>query len=239
MGLLDIFRRKGRDLGVRTLDVEDGTEIREKIRSLCKQRQSCDILVGDELYSSIFLKIERDRILIDLMIPLAGNTIIRNGQGVRIGFLERRIPYSMNCIYQGRVIEGGYESLAFTLPTVVRYSNRRAYYRVKPEPENPLRVLLDLGLSNISDASVENISGGGLAVRSKLITYMQPGTIIDRVDIVLPNGGWISCTGKVIRLQGQLVGIHLEEISFNDRRSIVRYVAERQQDEIAKMHLEE
>lgn len=236
MGLLDIFKRKTRIVELRSFDIQEPEEIARKLDGLCQQRHNCDILVGEEMFSSIFLSKREDRFLIDLMIPLPGNTMLRDGMGVRIGFLEKRIPYTMNCIYLGREIEDRFESLAFSLPTLIRYSNRRSYYRVNPGVSSQLRVLFDLGLSNVVDVSVENISGGGLAVKTKLAQYLQVGAKVDRVDIVLPDGNWVSCGGTVVRLQGQVAGIRLESLSFNDRRHIIRFVAERQQDEIQRQH---
>jgi c-di-GMP-binding flagellar brake protein YcgR len=234
MGLLDIFKRKTRIVELRSFDIQEPDEITRKLEQLCEQRHNCDILIGEEIFSSIFLSKREDRFLIDLMIPLSGNIMLRDGMGVRIGFLERRIPYTMNCIYLGREVEDRFESLAFSLPTLIRYSNRRSYYRINPGKSTQLRVLFDLGLSNVIDVGVENISGGGLAVRTKLAQYLQPGARVDRVDIILPDSSWISCVGTVVRLQGQIAGIKLEELSFNDRRHIIRFVAERQQEEIQR-----
>ena len=234
MGFLDIFRRKEQSTVMRTLDITDEEPIREKLNQLCDLRQSCNFLIGDEMFTSVFLRITDDLLLTDLMIPLAGNTLLRTGQGLRIGFLEKRMPYAMNCLYQGRVIEEGYEALSFTLPQVIRYGNRRSYFRVTPNRNDQVRVLFDLGISQVSDANVVDISGGGVAVRSRMTNYLQPGSEFERVDVVLPNGQWVSCKGTVVRLKGQLVGIRLDDISYTDRRAIIRYVAERQQDEISR-----
>jgi c-di-GMP-binding flagellar brake protein YcgR len=239
MGLLDMFRRKDRPEGARTFDIEKTEEVRSLIGSLCEQQESCEFLIGEELFSSIFLRLDEEDFLTDLMIPLAGNTLLREGQGIHIGFLRREIPYSMNCVYRGRRVAEGYEALAFSVPTVLRYSNRRFYYRVNPSNTQPVRVLFDLGLSQVMDALVENISGGGIAVRSNLTNLLRPGVTIDRVDVIMPSGEWISCQGQVTRLQGKLIGIKLEGISFKDRRSIIRYVAERQQDEISRTDKED
>lgn len=233
MGILEkVLRTRRRVRGV-AFDIEGKQNVRKKFSELCRQRQNCEVFIGEMLFTSIFLSAEKDRFLTDILMPNRGNELLKEGEPVKITYQDRSVPYSMTCTFLGHSDEAGFAALMFSLPSVISYSNRRSYYRAAPTEVSPVRIIIDFGMGSGFDGRARDISGGGLSFKSPLSNVLSIGQKIGTVELLMPDGGWIICKGTVRRLSGSVVGIELEEIPRKDRRQIARYVAGRQKENIA------
>jgi c-di-GMP-binding flagellar brake protein YcgR len=232
---VEIFRnlfRKSRGAAGISIDIEDRRGIRRKLQELCNQRNNCEVIVEGMLFSSIFLSLEDDQFLMDILMPSKGNDFLKVGESYKVNYQDRAVPFTMKCRYQGQADTEGFSALLFGLPEIIRYSNRRSYYRVAPKDTSPLRIIIDFGDVGSFDGGAKDISGGGVAVKSNISSKLEPGAKVGTVEIMLPTGSWIICKGIVRRVSGSVIGIELEDVPNRDRRQIVRYVTDRQKEEI-------
>jgi len=227
MNLLNFFRKKPQIQPEElSRDVAEDDEIRSLLGLLAKQRNDCLILQGRDMYRSTFIDVESENFIIDLMVPLAGNTLLSHGQGIRIHFIHEGSPYQMYCTYNGRRTVDGHDSLGFSIPNRILYVDRREQERKKPTSEEGVRVYFDLGSSSISDVQIVNISATGLAIRSPLTNSMRNGAELDRIEILLPDAEWITCRGVVRRIKGDVLGIELRGLSGHQRDLLQRFVGQ-------------
>lgn len=238
MGIRDLFRRRPRWDTQAVLDIEDDKGIRAKLKELCGRRQNCELTIGEDIFTSIFLNLHSESFVIDVLMPVKGNGLLQADKEFHVSYLENSSPFTMNCRFLGTETEEGFEALAFGIPEVINNSNKRSFFRVKPNATSPVRMLLDVGFTRAAEEEVQNISAGGFSLKTQLAGRLHDGDTIDRIDITLPSGGWISCKGKVIRVSGTTIGIELEEISYNDRRDLIRYVSGRQHEDLSRRRKE-
>ena len=231
VGIFDRLFGRRRPRGV-AVDIVGEREIRAKLGELSELRQNCEVLLGSLLCTSIFLEQEENHFFTDILMPSRGNDMLKEEEQVRINYQQRSVPYTMSCTYLGSTDRNGFAALKFGLPEIIRYSNRRDYYRVKPAMDEPVRIVINFGETGFFDGPARDISGGGIAVKSQVSGKVDLGRKIGTVEIMLPSGAWIICKGVVRRVSGSIIGIELEEIHGRDRREIVRYATERQKENI-------
>jgi len=221
------------------LDIEEPKAVREKLNELCARQHNCEIQIGRNLFTSIFLRFAGESFLTDIMMPSKGNSLLTEGDTIKLGYQERAVPFTFSCGFLGRVDNEGYEALQFALPEVIRYSNRRSFFRVRPDKAAPVRIMIEFDRSQSLGDSARDISGGGVSLLSSFARSLSMGQRINKIEIALPTGGWISCQGTVRRVSGALIGIELENVSFAERSEIVRYVTSRQTDDLASRKQED
>jgi c-di-GMP-binding flagellar brake protein YcgR len=233
MSFLEWLRKRRPAAGGVRVDIEGEQAVREKIAGLCSKRYNCELHIDNEIFTSIFLSVGRDHFLTDVTMPTYGNKLIKGGETVRMGYIERAIPYTMECRYLGEGSEGGFAALKFAMPPVIRHSNRRGFFRVAPARSRPMRIIIDFGQNRSIDTDVRDISGGGVAVSSSMSRYIGIGQKINIVEIEMPDGSWVVCSGVIRRVSGTTVGIELEELTPQSRSQIFRYVNLRQKEELS------
>ncbi len=237
MSILDWWRRRRQAADEVKIDIEGAGAVREKIAELCSKRYNCELFIEKELFTSIFLFSEEEHFFIDIIMPTFGNKLIKPGKLIKLGFQERAIPYSMECRFLGEEKLEGFDALKFEMPQVIRHSNKRDFFRVAPARSRPMRIIIDLGQSHSIDTDVRDISGAGVAVSSSTSRYLGIGQKLKSVEIEMPDGSWIICSGIIRRISGTTVGIELDEVTSHDRSRIFRYVNQRQKEQISSRRL--
>ena len=232
MNLIDRWRRRREAADARS-DISGADNIRKKLAALCAERCNCELQLGEEIFTTIFLTAEKSHFLVDIIMPTYGNDLLRRNEEVAFGYLERSVPYVMNCRFLGKDTAEGYAALRFAMPEVIRYSNRRSHFRVAPATSRPVRIVIDFGMNQLADTSLKDISASGVAIASGLSRYVGVGQRVGAVEIEMPGGEWLVCSGIVRRISGTTIGIELEELTANDRTRLYRYVSERQQEIIS------
>ncbi len=220
-------------VNVMAVNVKDRDEIHTALEKLCRKYKSCEVRLGKELFTSIFLNVTREHFFVDLLTPIGGNEYLQRDKEVQFTYYQRSVPYTMRCRFLGRLDVEGLEALMFSLPQVIRYSNRRADFRVTPDERRPVRISIDFGRRLVAPGKVMDISSGGVAVRGGPIGELTPGQRIETIGIELPGEPLIICSGTVKRIEGSTVGIGLDELPQHERQQITRYVSERQKEDIS------
>lgn len=229
MGILDLFKKKKKSGNQKqNRDISEPGRISALLDTLAEENSSCTMLIGNETFSSMILGTSQTEFYTDLMIPLASNSLLSPGQGLRISILHDGTPYQMYCTYQGRKRDEHFETLSFLKPSRIIFVERRQTKRVKPEDEKGVRILFDLGVSSLPNAEIVNISETGLAIRSPLTEKMRVGSVLDRMDIILPNNDWISCKGVVRRIRGELIGIELVDLSLKQKSALTEFMEKKE-----------
>jgi len=214
-------------------DIRDAEAVRKKIAQLCSERCSCDLKLGEEIFTSIFLSAGDDYFHTDIMMPAFGNELLKPGGEAFIRYIDRAVPFSMACRFIRREMQEGFDALRFEMPAEIRYGNRRGFFRVEPATSRPLRIVIDFGQSQYADEKIKDISGSGVSVASSISRYIGTGQKVQSIEIEMPDGSWVICSGVVRRVSGTILGIELEDVAPTDRTKLYRYVSERQQEIIA------
>jgi c-di-GMP-binding flagellar brake protein YcgR len=233
MSFLDWLRKRRPLAAGLKVDIEGEEPVRGKIADLCSKRHNCELHLENEVFTSIFLAVSESHFLTDIMMPTYGNRLLRVGETIRMGYIERAIPYTMECRYLGEATQEGYAALKFAMPGVIYHSNRRGFFRVSPARSRPMRIVIDFGQNRNIDTGVKDISGGGISISSNMSRYIGVGQKIKTIEIEMPDGSWILCSGVIRRVAGSTVGIELDELNPQDRARIFRYVNLRQKEEIS------
>ena len=159
---------------------------------------------------------------------------MRKDRPYTISFQLRSVPYSMKCSFAGSSELEGWEALLFSLPEVIKHSNRRSSFRVAPSGGRPMRISIDFGVGGeVRSGEVKDISTGGVAVRSGFSGLLRLGQRVSNIKIDLPGQPPIICSGMVRRLSGTVIGVELEKLGTIDHQQISRFVSARQQEDIA------
>ncbi|HUX06608.1 MAG TPA: PilZ domain-containing protein [Acidobacteriota bacterium] len=237
MSIWDWWRKRRRVSGGSRIDIEETDAVRRKISELCLKRRNCELRIDKEVFTSIFLSSSDKHFFIDIMMPTYGNKLIKQGEPTTLGYQERAIPYSMECRFLGKEKEEGYDALKFEMPQIIRHSNRRGLFRVAPARSRPMRIIIDFGMNQNIDTDVRDISGAGVAVSSSVSRYVGIGQKVKSVEIEMPDGSWVICSGIIRRVSGTTVGIELDEIIPQDRSRIFRYVNQRQKEDLSSRRL--
>lgn len=230
MKLLKSIKRifQGKRLKPIATDITERSKIISKLKELCQRHQACEIVVFDEYFTSIFLETRKSEFLIDTLLPRHSNSLLEPGEEVQVRFFDFTLPYQFQSRFVGSTTLDGGEALAFALPEILQFVNRRRYQRVTPSAREPVKLLLEYEEHRIQKALARDISEGGVSTLSEEGIDIAPHHHLRRIEIQLPDSSLIKCRGRIQRITGSVLGIQLTEIEPVDRRSILEYVRKRE-----------
>lgn len=233
MGFLDLLKRLGRRRPDFEVDISDRVDMIREITELCRQRKSVEVILVGTPYSSFFLDMLEDAFIIDVLMPRKGNELLRPETKLKLHYFIRAFRYSTVVQFKGMVHYEGIDALELTLPDIIYYSNRRDYYRVTPHPNAPVRIIMDIGAPNLLEANARDFSGNGFAVFADYAEGIALGQPVSDIEIHFSGGSVVKCHGVVRRIRSKLLGIEITEIDGADRQQMLRYVLNRQKEQIA------
>jgi len=197
-------------------------------------------------------------LLIDSLFPPEGNDKIQHSKSVVAEFSikgietkSQRIPYSFTTNYIDQREFKNFKSLRISFPKAINRGQKRDFLRVEPSVNQPLFIKLKIK-DNIMTQKIENISAGGLNFYTNLTkTILWPGKKIEKVLITLPDQSHIKCPVVIksifqnndpIIIEGKRYfyscGAKFIGINNNVRDNIIKYVLEKERNELKNMHRE-
>jgi c-di-GMP-binding flagellar brake protein YcgR len=209
-------------------------------------------------YDSSLIEVRHDRLYIDALFPEEGQALIASSRFIEVDFMLREaigdfrhIPYAFRSAYLESVSIRGYPGVRIAFPERIRRHQRREYLRISPPVQQPLHVRLTVDGAEVQE-KVANISGGGLGFYTRLgREVLWPGRQIQSAGIDLPNGARISCAVTVRKhaLNDRTImadrkpcpyycGIEFTGADEQVRETVVRYVIERERDELRRLSRE-
>jgi two-component system chemotaxis response regulator CheY len=123
-----------------------------------------------------------------------------------------------------------YAKLRTVLERCEVQNERRRHIRVKPDPDELLRLHFKLsGESSLISGKIVDISVGGVAV--ELLNPPEPGLLkpglqIPGIQFTL-SGKQFAPPGKVVLLREQLLALHFEFLTVAEKTALARYVFKR------------
>jgi len=155
-------------------------------------------------YTSYVLSVDTKGLYIDQLIPNSGNYLIQPGQVINLLANYRGIDYAFKSQHISREVDNsGFPYHHISLPTLVKYSEKRSEYRITiKRDEHPAFYLsVDSGESYL--ATLENISncGARLRLRGPHSPLATDSFVYCEFDLV--ERGTLSCRA-MIRNQSQL-----------------------------------
>jgi hypothetical protein len=129
--------------------------------------------------------------------------------------------------YQDKEI---YEKLRKLLERCQVPNDRRRHIRVKPDPDELLRLSFRLpGSPNLISGKIIDISVGGVAV--ELLNppeagLLKPGVQIPGIQFTLEHKQFAP-PGKVVLLREKLLALHFDYLTVEERTALARYVFRR------------
>lgn len=189
----------------------------------------------EKFTSSILgLNPEQDMLLMDELTPLAGHKrliearrlqVFSRIQGIEVGFQGTLADLSQHdgiAVYQ------------VPIPKILRYNQRRAYFRAAVGSAQPVPVYLDLPDSGIIMAELQDISVGGIGAQltSSADCDLEPGLMIPSCTIELPDGKSIRSALDVRfasereKVRKVRLGARFLDLDKTAERSILHFVTE-------------
>ncbi|MBI3814867.1 MAG: flagellar brake protein [Nitrospinae bacterium] len=236
MGLFDFLKkeRDGKSSPV-TGDLSAISEIRTHLKGLCERNFNFIATINEEptAFGSIFLELpeKNNSIVIDVLMPKYGNSLIENSKKVKIDYTVDGVMHSFGTKFLGTV-EGKFPSIIIASPSIIRRIQRRKSFRVSPPIDNQISV--ELAKGTIEKAV--DIGEGGLSFYTR--KEISPGKIFDKVTFSLPACNKQITAKAVVKdfikgLRGTIknrCGIEFIDIEMHDRDSIAYYVIIRQKE---------
>jgi c-di-GMP-binding flagellar brake protein YcgR len=147
---------------------------------------------------------------------------------VKVEYIFDEVPYSFLAFPIDPSGEMG-NNILFRVAGLIKYTQRRHSYRVKPPPLEPAHVTV-AGKNGKMKETVVDISSGGTSL--ELHKPFFPGNEEVQVHLSLPGEKFIRLTGKVLyRLPGKYskgnlrVGIKFTNLGMEEEKILMRYVS--------------
>jgi c-di-GMP-binding flagellar brake protein YcgR len=197
-------------------------------------------------------------LLIDSLFPPEGNDKIQYSKSTVAEFsfkgTERKsklIPYSFTTNYIDQKEYKNFKALKITFPKAINRRQKRDFLRVEPSVNQPLFIKFKIK-DKIMTQKIENISAGGINFFTNLTkTVLWPGMKIEKVLITLPDESQIKCpilirsifqNNDPIFIGGKRYsyscGAQFLGIDNNVRDNIIKYVLEKERNELKHLHRE-
>lgn len=169
--------------------------------------------------------------LTEALIPSPGKGLPLEGATVRIEYIYNEIPYSF--LTQLLVeAESPEDKSTFRLPELIKYTQRRHAYRVKPPVLEPVTAVFPLPGKTLHE-SVLDLSTGGFSIKSG--NPIQPGKTYREVKLTLPGKKPLKIDVKCLyRLPSALsggekvvrFGFSIENPGIKEEKSLMAFVSD-------------
>lgn len=177
-------------------------------------------------------------ILIDILIPIGGNSQIRKSKTITISYNIEGDHYTFESRYL-ETLEVGFTSIKIDIPTLIKTKKERNYVRVTPSSLQQIKVDLEDGIAG----DVSNISKGGLCFLGPLGGRSIPsGKVFSKVSFFLPKEKLRIDTKGIVRhkehaglswpQEKNKCGIEFIKAKQADIDAISEYVSSRQREKI-------
>jgi len=147
---------------------------------------------------------------------------------VKVEYIFDEVPYSFLAFPIGPEEERG-NNIPLRVAGLIKYTQRRHSYRVKPPPLEPAHVTV-AGKNGKMKETVVDISSGGTSLEIHDPIFQGDEEV--QVHLSLPGEKFIRLTGKVLyRLPGKYskgnlrVGIKFTNLGMEDEKILMRYVS--------------
>jgi c-di-GMP-binding flagellar brake protein YcgR len=195
---------------------------------------------------------------IDSLFPPEGNDKIQHSFKAVAEFIikgiateNQIIPYSFTTNYIDQKDYENFKSLRITFPKAINRRQKREFLRVEPSVNKPLFIKFKIK-DNKMTQKIENISAGGISFFTNLTkTVLWPGKRIEKILITLPDQSQLTCpilirsifrNNDPIFIGGKRYsyscGAQFLEIDNNVRDNIIKYVLEKERNELKHLHRE-
>ncbi len=162
MGILDIFKSSGQKKDYTTDDLILLEEISEHLKTIEPKNVQWSVQINGRgpHYKSFFAgpsKKRKDGLLIDVLMPDAGNSLLRDKKNLNVYYRYEGAEYSFTARYLGDE-KGEFDSLVISRPERIKKKQKRKAYRVDTTVSMPIRVQLDNDTEEVADLSVGGFS---------------------------------------------------------------------------------
>ena len=232
------------------LAIKDKTRIKLKINNR-EPSYNTSIIKKESILNNHIL-------LIDSLFPPEGNDKIQYSKSAIAEFSfkgietkSKLIPYSFTTNYIDQKEYENFKSLRITFPKAINRRQKREFLRVEPSVNKPLFIKFKIKDKKMTQ-KIENISAGGINFFTNLTkTVLWPGMRIEKVLITLPDQSQITCpilirsifqNNDPIFIDGKrysyTCGAQFLRIDNNVRDNIIKYVLEKERNELKHLHRE-
>ena len=232
------------------LAIKDKTRIKLKINNR-EPSYNTSIIKKESILNNHIL-------LIDSLFPPDGNDKIQYAKSAIAEFsfkgIESKsnlIPYSFTTNYIDQKEHENFKSLRITFPKAINRRQKREFLRVEPSVNQPLFIKFKIKDKKMTQ-KIENISAGGINFFTNLTkTVLWPGMRIEKILITLPDQSQITCpilirsifqNNDSIFIGGKRYsyscGAQFLGIDNKVRDNIIKYVLEKERNELKHLHRE-
>ena len=232
------------------LAIKDKTRIKLKINNR-EPSYNTSIIKKESILNNHIL-------LIDSLFPPDGNDKIQYAKSAIAEFsfkgIESKsnlIPYSFTTNYIDQKEYENFKSLRITFPKAINRRQKREFLRVEPSVNKPLFIKFKIKDKKMTQ-KIENISAGGISFFTNLTkTVLWPGKRIEKILITLPDQSQFTCpilirsifqNNDPIFIGGKRYsyscGAQFLEIDNSVRDNIIKYVLEKERNELKHLHRE-
>jgi len=236
--------------------IENHTDIMRLLAVIKDQKVRFKIKLNNRgtSFNSALLNFDTSSLLIDALFPPEGNELIQHSNFITVSFTIREanhIPYIFRTMFLSGEIFQSYPALRIAFPQSIKRDQRRNFHRVEPSVQEPLYISFILDGSPLH-CKIANISGGGVAFYTNVSKMtLWPGRHIDFASIILPHSTIRNCmaivytisqTAYPVLIDGKpfhfLCGAEYVDIDNATREKIIRYVIEKERDELKRVSRE-
>jgi len=244
--------------------VKDPNDIQNLINTVIKQKSRIKIKINNkgQSYISSIIKIESmlnsHTLIIDSLFPIEGNDKIQYSKSSTAEFNIKEtdksrihIPYSFEANYIDHKEYENFDAIRLTFPKAINRGQKREYLRIEPSINNPLFIKFEVNNKKMTQ-KIENISAGGICFYTNIVkTILWPGKRIEKAVITLPDSSRIKCpimvrsllqNNEPVIIDGKRYfyncGVQFMGISNNTRERIIKYVLEKERNELKRLNRE-
>ena len=241
LGIFNLFKSKKSNSGI------SQQKIKTMIKESCEKKLPVSITIDNNsttfMSTLIAFDPEEKWLIIDTLIPDAGNKYLRESESLNVICNENNSVNSFSSGYIGEVTYETYPSVKIRYPETIEVVQRRNYVRVDPSIIKPIVISFESDkLSQIEiNLPVRDISEGGvsLILPVDIGKQLSKGTIFNKVSISIPDRGKIITKGIIRSLlkgspEKQICGVELVGLTEDQMDIIYRYVVERQKEKLRK-----
>ncbi len=244
--------------------INDLNDLQNLIHTTIKQKSRIKLKINNkgQSYSSSIIKIESmlgsHTLILDSLFPPEGNDKIQYSKFVNAEFniketdkSKMHIPYSFESNYIDHKEYDNFDAIRLTFPNSINRGQKREFLRIEPSINNPLFIKFEVNHKKMTQ-KIENISAGGVCFYTNLVkTVLWPGKRIEKAIITLPDKSQIKCpiiirsllqNSEPVIIDGKRYfhncGAQFMGISNNTRDHIIKYVLEKERNELKRLNRE-
>jgi len=239
MGIMDIFRPKGRKKAASSLE---RMEAKSAIKKCCEKEATLAVKI-DEHPSDFFSTLidenfNKGWIAIELLKPEKGNAYIKKSKSLLLSYKLENVSFNFRSKYIG-LIHDDYKAIKIAYPEKVTSTQKRDYFRVEPPLGDTVPVSAKVrGGHNLEiRGQMRDISEKGMSIiiDPETAAKLSIGDNVAQISVNLPDTGVIE-TGGIIRNIRQEnnnnihCGVEFFDLSDDHNLRICRYVINRQRE---------